>query len=387
MSQKKIKIAVVTGTRAEYGLLKMTLKKILLSKKLELSLIVTGTHLSPSFGSTYKEIEKDGFFIDYKVEMLVSSDTNSSIAKSMGLAIISFAQIFEKDRPDVLLFLGDRFEILAASIAAMSFNICLAHIAGGEITEGAIDEQIRHSLTKLSHIHFPCSDIYENNIRKLNEESWRIYNVGHPCLELIKSIKLTNKKTLCKKYNIDLTKKIFLITLHPTTLNSIEIEKKQAFSFFSTIDKIEDVNLIVTYPNSDTNGQIIIDEIKKIKNKNIRIVPNLGSHDYLSMMKISDLVIGNSSSGLVEGPYFKIPIINYGNRQDGRIKASNVISCEANSRDLIIAIHRALNDKKFINSLKNTKSIYGIGATSSKIVKVLEGLDINSLKLRIKKFI
>lgn len=382
----KRKIAVITGTRAEYGLLKLIIKKIKASSILELKLIVTGTHLSPYFDNTYKEIEKDGFNIDYKVELLVASDTPSAIAKSMGLGMISFAQVYQELLPDIILFLGDRYELLAAASAALPFNIILAHIAGGEITEGIIDDQIRHSLTKLSHIHFACSDFYTENIKKLAEEEWRIHNVGHPGIELIKEIDLISKDELFKTYNLDPSKKVFLVTFHPTTLNSIDKERIEAKTFFEVLKKYKDVNIIITCPNSDTNSHIIQEEIELLKDFiNIRTISNLGSKLYLSFMKICDLVLGNSSSGIGESPYFKIPVVNYGDRQKGRLKATNIIDAEPNQIALENAINKALYDKNYRNDLKSTKSIYGIGNTSDTVVRVLEDIQINETLLR-KKF-
>jgi UDP-hydrolysing UDP-N-acetyl-D-glucosamine 2-epimerase len=381
------KITVITGTRAEYGLLKILLKKIIASPSLALSLIVTGSHLSPAFGSSYKQIEEDGFVINHKVDMLVSADSPSAVAKSIGLAIISFTQIFQESKPDVILFLGDRVELLGAATAAIPFNIVLAHIAGGEITEGAVDEQIRHSLTKMSHIHFPCSSFYADNIRDLAEEEWRIHNVGHPCLELIKTMELVPKSILFNTYDLDISKKLFLVTLHPTTLNTLEKEKEGAHAFFTVLSKYTDVNILITAPNSDTNYHVIEEEIDKIKYlSNVRVVANLGSLYYLSVMKIADAVIGNSSSGLVEGPYFRVPIINYGDRQKGRLSAYNIIDTVATEEALDEAIRKALFDKEFIDNLSQAESIYGEGTTSDDIVHVLETVALDDNILR-KKFI
>ena len=387
MSNKKIKVAVITSTRAEYGLLKLTLKKILLSKKLKLSLIVTGSHLSPTFGNTYKQIEEDGFTIDAKIDLLISSDTPSSIAKSMGVGIISVTQVFQEMKPDVLLILGDRFELLAIACAAIPFNIAIAHIAGGEITEGAFDERIRHALTKISHIHFCCAEAYKDNILEMCEEQWRVHNVGHPCLELIDSIELLSKSEVIKRFKLDSEKKIILATLHTTTINSFEEEKQQVKSFFNSIKKIKNSNIIITYPNSDTNSQLIINEIEEIKkNPNVFVSPNLGSLNYLSIMNICNLVVGNSSSGLVEGPYFKVPVINYGTRQKGRLTSTNVLNVNSNEIDLNHAIYTALYNEEFQKNLPNTISQYGHGLTSSKIVNILENLKLDK-NLYTKKFI
>lgn len=382
----KRKIAVITGTRAEYGLLKFIMRKIQLDKSLELCLIVTGAHLSQNLGNSIEEILDDGFEIDAKVDILMSSDTPESISKSMGLGVISFTQVFQQFKPDIILILGDRFELLAASTAALPFNIAIAHIAGGEITEGAIDERIRHAITKLSHIHFTCAEQYRENVLKLAEEEWRVINVGHPCLEIIDNTDLLTKNELSIKYNLNPNLKIYLVTIHTTTLNSEEEEYIQIRDFFEVIRSIENVNIIITYPNADTNSHIILDKIEELRGlPNIIIVPNLGSLNYLSMMKISDLVIGNSSSGLVEGPYFKVPIINYGDRQKGRLKATNIIDSLPNKTSLINAIDIALNDFDYRSSLETTNSIYGVGQTSSMIVNVLAEVPLDRVLFR-KKF-
>jgi len=379
-------VAVITGTRAEYGLLKITMNKIKQDNNLHLKLIVTGAHLSPFYGNTFQQILDDGFEIDAKVDLLISSDSPSAIAKSIGVGVISFAQVFQQLKPDIILFLGDRYELLAAASAAIPFNIVIAHIAGGEITEGAIDERIRHSITKLSHLHFACAEIYKSNIIKLAEEAWRVHNVGHPCLELIESLNLLSKDDFIKKYDLDPLKKNYLVTLHTTTLNSEASEIIQVTDFFKVIKNISDANIILTYPNSDTNSHIILDEIDKLKDHdNIKIVPNLGTFNYLSFMKFCDLVIGNSSSGLVEGPYFKVPVINYGDRQKGRIKAINIIDCEANEQSLLKAFDKVFNDKNYQEALKHTKSLYGTGKTSNLIVEILSNIEINEDLLR-KKF-
>ena len=384
---KKMKVAVITGTRAEYGLLKLILSKIRDSSKLELKLIVTGTHLCSAFGNTYKDIEADGFEISYKVDILLGSDSPAAIAKSMGLCTTSFAQVFQQMQPDIVLFLGDRFELLSAASAALPFNILLAHIAGGEVTEGAMDDQIRHALTKLSHLHFPCSDDYAENLKKMCEEPWRIHNAGHPCLELIRHTKLISKKELFRKYNLNPSKKLFLVTLHSTTLNSMATEKSEAKAFFNVLKKYSNANIIITHPNADTNGHLILNEINEIKKlQNVHSIPNLGSLNYLSLMKVCDLVIGNSSSGLVEGPFFKVPVINYGERQKGRLKASNIIDAKPNEKDFNMAIEMALYNANYRNALKKTRSIYGDGNTSDIIVKVLESTEKNELLLK-KKFI
>jgi GDP/UDP-N,N'-diacetylbacillosamine 2-epimerase (hydrolysing) len=379
------KILVVTGTRAEYGLLSLIMKEIEAAKLLQLQVIATGTHLSPEFGNTYRQITGDGFRIDRKVDMLVSSDNPAAIAKSMGLGMIGFAQAYDELKPDVLLVLGDRYEILAAVSAAIPFNITIAHIAGGEVTEGAMDEQIRHALTKMSHIHFACADLYTENIKKLGEEEWRVFNTGHPGIEKIKQLNLVPREELAKKFNLDPGKKIFLVTLHPTTLNSKETEETNSKIFFDVLKTYTDVNIVITYPNSDTNSRIIIEQLEKLKKtENIKIVENLGSLNYLSLMKESALVLGNSSSSIVEAPFFKIPVIDYGDRQKGRLMAKNIIHANPDEKELKQAIDKALTDEKFKETVRASESLYGSGDTSKEIVRVLENLTIDSKILRKK---
>lgn len=369
----KKRIAVITGTRAEYGLLYWTMKEIQRAKKLTLQLIVTGMHLMPAMGSTYKNIERDGFTIDSTVDMMISSDTPAALAKSMGVGMISFAQVYQALKPDCILVLGDRYEILAAVCAALSFNIPIAHIAGGEITEGAIDEQIRHAITKMAHIHFPCADQYAENIQNMGEEKKRICNAGHPGIEYIKKTNFIDKKTLFEKLNISLKKKTLLVTLHPTTLNSYEEEKKNVTLFFDVLRTYQNTNIVITYPNSDGNSSLIMDGIKKIAMlPNVKIFQNLGNLYYLSVMQSCDLVIGNSSSAIVEAPFFKIPVIDYGDRQKGRLMAHNILHVNPNKHDLTAAIEKTLYNSTFLKTVQHTKSLYGEGSTSKKIVATLE---------------
>lgn len=384
----KKKIAVVTGSRSEYGILYWILKKISESSTLELQLIVTGMHLSKKYGETWKDIEKDGFEINDKIYMNMENSERKYISESIGAGIIGFSKSFEKLKPDILLILGDRYEILAAAVAAIPYVIPIAHIAGGEITEGAFDEQIRHALTKISHIHFPGANKYAENIKNMGEESWRIFNVGDTSIEVIKKMKFYSKNEIFKEFSVDKNKKIILCTLHPVSLNNIKIEKKEVDIFFDVLSEFENENIIITYPNSDPNSDIIIEKIKLLNNKiNIKVYENLGIQKYLSVLKYCDLIIGNSSSGIVEGPIFKKPVINYGDRQKGRLKALNILDVKAaNPEELRFAIKKSLYNKEYIKYLECTKSLYGEGNSSDKIVEVLENLEINKKLLR-KKFV
>ena len=377
----KLKVCVITGTRAEYGLLYWLLKEIESDKDFELQLIVTGMHLSKEFGSTYKEIEKD-FKIKKKIAIQVSSDADIEISKSMGLAQISFAETFEEIKPDVVVILGDRYEIFSAATASMMARIPIAHIHGGESTEGVIDEAIRHSLSKMSHLHFTATEEYKNRVIQLGEHPNRVFNIGGMGIENINRLKLLSKDEFEKAINFKLNKKNLLITFHPVTL-----EKKTSQVHFQelldAIDELEDTSYIFTKANSDSDGKIINKMIDKYVSKNMHrsvAFSSLGQLRYLSSMCHVDAIIGNSSSGITEAPSFKIGTINIGERQKGRIKASSVIDCSPHQESIKNAL-KYLYSNKFQTLLKKTENPYGKGNSSKKVVKVLKTkLDENLLK-------
>ena len=373
------KICVVTGTRAEYGLFYWLLKEIEADKDLELQLIVTGMHLSPEFGLTYKEIEKE-FSVNKKIEMLLSSDTSVGISKSMGLAQISFAESYDELKPDIVIVLGDRYEIFSATSAAMIARIPIAHIHGGEKTEGAFDESIRHSITKMSHLHFTATEEYKNRVIQLGEHPSRVFNVGGMGIENIKRLKLLSKEEFEKSIEFKLNIKNILVTFHPVTLEN-STAKEQFQQLLDAIDELEDTNIIFTKANSDTDGRVInqmIDEyVTKNSNKSI-VFTSLGQLRYLSALQYVDAVVGNSSSGLAEAPSFKIGTINIGDRQKGRIKASSVIDCEPN-KDSILKSFEKLYSKEFQETLKTTINPYGNGCASKKIVEILKNVDLENI--------
>ena len=373
------KICVVTGTRAEYGLLYWLLKEIEADKELELQLIITGMHLSPEFGLTYKEIEKE-FKINKKIEMLLSSDTAIGISKSMGLAQISFAESYDELKPDIVIVLGDRYEIFSATSAAMIARIPIAHIHGGEKTEGAFDESIRHSITKMSHLHFTATNEYKNRVIQLGEDPSMVFNVGGMGIENIKRLELLNKKDFEKSIEFKLNIKNILVTFHPVTLEN-STAKEQFQQLLDAIDELEDTNIIFTKANSDTDGRVInqmIDEyVTKNSHKSI-VFTSLGQLRYLSALQYVDAVVGNSSSGLAEAPSFKIGTINIGDRQKGRIKASSVIDCEPN-KDSILKSFEKLYSKEFQETLKTTINPYGDGCASKKIVEILKSVDLGNI--------
>ncbi len=377
------KIAVVTGTRAEYGLLKNTLNKIKKNNNLKLQLIVTGAHLSEEFGYTAREIIEDGFEIEENIPILMRSNSKDSISKEMGLLMIQLSQTFERIKPDLLLILGDRYEIFAAASVAMVMNIPIALISGGEITEGAIDEQIRHGITKMAHIHFPGVELYGQNIKNMGEEAWRIFNVGDPGIENIKLTQFLSKEQLRSQLNVDVDENTLLITYHPVTLERENLPY-QVGNLIEALNKLNK-NMIITYPNADNGGDYIIKKLEEFArvNPNVHLFKNLGILKYLSVMKLCGAVIGNSSSALVEAPYLKIPVVNIGNRQKGRLMAENIISCSYECEDIIKSIDKALSDD-FKEEVKHIKSLYGEGNTSEEIVKVLETIEINDNLLKKK---
>ena len=369
----KRKICVVTGTRAEYGLLYWLMKEIHADPDLELQLIVTGMHLSPEFGLTYKEIEKDGFFIDKKIEMLLSSDTSIGISKSMGMAQISFAEAYDELKPDIIVVLGDRYEIFSAATAAMIARLPIAHIHGGETTEGAFDEAIRHSITKMSHLHFTAAEEYRKRVIQLGEHPSRVFNVGGMGIENIKRLKLLNKKELEESINFKFGIKNILVTFHPVTLDN-STSKEQFQELLDAIDELKDTKIIITKANCDAGGRIInemIDDyVASNPDKSVSFT-SLGQLRYLSALQYVDAVVGNSSSGLIEAPSFKIGTINISDRQKGRIKAKSVLDCKP-EKNAIKDTFSKYYSPEFQNSLKNVTNPYGDGVASKQIINELK---------------
>lgn len=377
--QNKGKICVVTGTRAEYGLLYWLMKAIQDDDSFSLQIIATGMHLSPEFGLTYHEIEKD-FHIDKKIEILLSSDTPVGVSKSMGLAQISFAEAYEELAPDLVVVLGDRYEIFSAASAAMIANIPIAHIHGGETTEGAFDEAIRHSITKMSHLHFTATDEYRNRVIQLGEAPERVFNVGGMGIENIQRLALLDKKGFEKSIDFVLADKNLLVTFHPVTLES-ESAKKQFQALLNAVDAQENTHIIFTKANSDTDGRIINKMIDEYVAKNCHKAvgfTSLGQLRYLSALQYVDAVVGNSSSGMAEAPSFNIGTINIGDRQKGRIKAESVIDClptEQAIRQALLKVYSA----EFQSQLKTVKNPYGDGCASNKIIHIIKSTKLHSM--------
>ena len=374
-----MKICFVTGTRAEYGLLYWLMRDIQKDPFFECQLIVTGMHLSPEFGLTYKEIEKD-FKIDKKVEMLLSSDTPVGISKSMGLAQISFAEAYQELKPDLTVVLGDRYEVFSAVSAAMIARIPVAHIHGGEVTEGAFDEAIRHSITKMSHLHFTSTEEYRSRVIQLGEYPNRVFNVGAIGLENKKRLKLLTKEEFEKGINFELNKKNILVTFHPVTLENSTAEM-QFNELLSAINELEDTHIIFTKANSDTDGRIINQLIDSYVSKNGQesiSFTSLGQLRYLSGMQYVDAVVGNSSSGIIEAPSFKIGTINIGDRQKGRVKAESVIDCQPD-KDSILKVFNKLYSNEFKLLLENIKNPYEGTNTVNKIIREIKSSDLSDI--------
>lgn len=377
---KKRKICVITGTRAEYGLLYWLIRELQEDKDIHLQLCVTGMHLSPEFGLTYREIEKDGFTIDKKVEMLLSSDSPEGVTKSIGVGTIGFAEAFAELKPDMIVVLGDRFEILAAAIAAMIARIPIAHCHGGESSEGAFDEPIRHSITKMSHLHFVSTEIYRKRVIQMGEQPERIFNVGALGIENINRLKLLNRIDFEKAIGFKLNKKNLLITFHPVTLENASA-KKQFTQLLEALNELKDTHFIFTYPNADTEGRVIIRLIDEFvaKNKSRAIAfASLGQLRYLSALKNTDAVVGNSSSGLIEAPAFHIGTINIGDRQRGRIKAGSVIDCKPDKNSISKAIKQAYS-MAFQKKLKKVKNPYGRKNSSENIIKIIKNYPLQEI--------
>jgi len=372
------KLCVVTGTRAEYGLLYWLMKEIVADNKFELQVIATGMHLSPEFGLTYKEIEKD-FIIDKKIEMLLSSDTAVGISKSMGLAQISFADAYEELQPDMLIVLGDRYEIFSAVSAAMIACIPIAHISGGEATEGLIDEPIRHSITKMSHLHFTATNKYRNRVIQLGEQPDKVFNVGGLGIDNIYKLKLLNKDDFEKSIGFNLGEKNILVTFHPVTLET-STSRNQFQELLDSIGELKNTKVIITKANSDTDGRIINSMIENYtaKHENTIAFTSMGQLNYLSAMQFMDAVVGNSSSGLAEAPTFKIGTIDIGDRQRGRIKAESVISCLPN-KNSINAAFKKLYSEQFQGAVGKVESPFGRGGASKKIVKIIKDISLDNI--------
>lgn len=373
------KICVITGTRAEYGLLRWVMQGIKVDDYLELQVIATGMHLSPEFGLTYKAIEADGFDIDRKIEMLTSSDTPAGVAKSMGLGMIGFADALNELNPDLIVVLGDRFEIFSAVAAALVARIPVAHLHGGETTEGAFDESCRHSITKMSHFHFVAAHEYKQRVIQLGEQPEHVFLVGGLGVDNIKRLQLLDRNALETDLGFKFGKKNLLITFHPVTLEKTSAVT-QMKALLAVLAKLEDTQLIFTMPNADTDGRALIQLVEKFKSEHAHAhaFTSLGQLRYLSCVAQVDGVVGNSSSGLIEVPSFKKGTINIGDRQRGRIQAASIINCDPDQKSIADGINK-LYSPEFQKGLFRVRNPYGEGGASEKIVSTLKAINIKNI--------
>ncbi|MAY34572.1 MAG: UDP-N-acetylglucosamine 2-epimerase (hydrolyzing) [Spongiibacteraceae bacterium] len=367
------KIAVFTGSRAEYGLLYPLLTKLAQQSEMHLQLIVSGMHLSPQFGETWRSIEEDGFTIDAKIEMLLASDTSCGVAKSMGVGVLGFADALERLCPDCLIILGDRYEALAIAQVAAVMRIPIAHLHGGELTEGAYDDPIRHAITKLAHFHFVASEEYRRRVIQMGEDPARVWNVGALGIENIVTVPRVPLATINRKFQIELKQPFFLVTYHPVTAGEESSEDTFA-NLLETLDEFPDHQVLLTYPNSDNGGHRLIHMLEQFASERpnrVFAVPSLGIQCYLSAVDLGEVVIGNSSSGVIEVPSLKRPTVNIGVRQKGRLAANSVIHSGAARSNISASIRQALSPRAKQVS-ETCENPYGSGDTSNMIVDILK---------------
>ncbi len=377
-------IGVVTTSRADYGILVPVLERIQGDTDLRLHLIVAGAHLSPEFGLTVRAIEQDGFNIAERIEMLLSSDTPEGIAKSAGLGMVGFAQSYGRLRPDILLVLGDRFETHAAVAAALPFKIPVAHIHGGESTEGAIDDALRHSITKMSHLHFVATETYARRVSQMGEEPWRVVVSGAPGLDNLRRVRLLSRTQLDNQYNLPPKAPFLLVTYHPVTLEYEQTES-QVRELLAALAEV-DATVVLTYPNADTGSRLIIQMLKEFTTQHPRsqLVVHLGTQAYLSMMKHAAAMVGNSSSGIIEAASFRLPVVNIGNRQRGRLRGKNVIDVGYSRAEILKGIKKAMSPR-FRAGLADLVNLYGDGHAARRIVGRLKRIELND-RLLLKCF-
>ena len=377
-------IGVVTTSRADYGIYLPVLRRIQEDPDLNLNLLVSGMHLLPEFGSTVNSIEADGFDISDRVEISISSDSPEGIAGAMGHGLLGFAKSFARSKPDILLVLGDRYEMYSAVAASLPFNIPVAHIHGGESSEGAIDESIRHAITKMSHLHFVSTEVYGQRVIQMGEEPWRVVVSGAPSLDNVKTLTLLSKSELEQGFDLDLSKPTLMVTYHPVTLQ-YENTEDQAQQLLAALGEV-DFNIVLTYPNADTSGRVIIKMIYRFaeQRENARVVDNLGTQAYFSLMSHAAAMVGNSSSGIIEAASFKLPVVNIGDRQLGRIRSENVADVSYEKDAILAGIARATSTG-FRQEIENLPNCYGDGNAAERIVEKLNAVTLGR-KLLMKRF-
>lgn len=375
------RICVVTGTRAEYGLLRWVMQDIRNDPELELQIVATGAHLSPEFGLTYKAIEEDGFSINDRIEMLLSSDTYVGMSKSTGLGMIGFSDAYTRLKPDLVVVLGDRFEILAAATVAMLQRVPLAHIAGGEVTEGAIDESIRHAVTKMASFHFTAAEPYRERVIRMGEEPSRVVNSGATGLDSLRRLPLISKTELEAALDFQFKEPMLLVTYHPATLGKLA-PGDALQELLRALEGFPEGSVLFTLPNADPGGRLLAKMITAYaaeRPRRVRVVTSLGQLNYLSAMSACDAVVGNSSSGIIEAPSLGKPTVNIGPRQQGRLRAASIVDCDEEEKAIAAALERALS-QEFRALAAQNPSLYGDGDASAKIVACLKSADLTSPK-------
>lgn len=379
------RIGVVTTARSDYGIYRPLLQRLHADADIDLRVLVTGMHLSPEFGLTVKAIEADGFPIAERVEMLLASDSPEGIAKSIGLGVIGFAQAYARFRPDILIVLGDRFEMYAAALAAVPFTIPIAHLHGGEVTQGAFDEALRHSLTKLSHLHFVSTDEYARRVRQLGEEPWRVCVAGAPSLDNLRLVPLLSPDEVRQQYGVALQPPPLLVTFHPVTLEPAQAEA-QISELLAALEAAH-LPVVFTGVNADTGGRIIQQKINAFAQSQpaVQVLDNLGTRGYFSLMRYAAAMVGNSSSGLIEAPSFELPVVNIGTRQAGRVRAANVIDVDTERAAMLAGIRRAVSPE-FRAGLRGLINPYGDGTAAEKIVARLKSVELDR-RLIMKRFV
>ncbi len=375
------KITIVTGTRADYGIYHPVLQRLQQDTNFQVNLLVTGMHLSPQYGMTVNEIEKDGFAILGKVDMLLQGDSDANMSKGIGIGILGMTQLLEQSRPDLLIVLGDRGEMLAASIAAAHLNIPIAHFHGGEVS-GSIDESVRHSISKFSHIHFPATEKSAERLRKMGEDEWRVYPVGAPRIETIQNAELKSWNEVKAEYALKAEEDFILLVFHPVTTEIQGIEE-QVRAVLGTVEKTGK-SVVCIMPNSDAGTEHILRIYKEYQNHpRFDFVTNFQHLDYLTVLKQCMALVGNSSSGIIEAASFSKPVLNIGSRQNGRERSGNVIDVQPNDETITQGLEKVLS-QDFVEKVRTMHNVYGDGTTSSKVAEIIKNVEVNEQLLQKK---
>jgi len=377
----KRKICVATATRAEYGLLRWLMREVKDAADLELQVIVTGAHLSPTYGLTFEEIEREGFAIDAKVDMELSAESGAGIAKSMGRCAIGFADALERLRPDILVVLGDRYELLSICAVATVMSIPIAHVSGGDLTEGAIDDQVRHSVTKLAHLHFPGTQESADRILQMGEQPSRVFAVGEPGLDNFLRTPAMARAELAASLELSLTSRWVLFTYHPETTGTVAVDVRRVRDALDALAALPDVEVVMTHPNADLGGieiAAVLEERHASDPKRFKLHKSLGQNRFVAMMREAWSMVGNSSAGVVEAPAVKLAVVNIGARQSGRPTAVNVVTVPGDRASIDAAIHR-FDEPEFRAQLAQCESPYGDGRSAARIKEVLANVPLDGL--------